>query len=159
MKRIALNKKFYLKSLEENELGDIIALIQELAKFEKLEDQVSVNEETLRKSIFQENRVSAYLIKEEPNINIGYIFFFYTFSSFKGKAGMYIEDIYIRADKRSQGIGTALMEALILQAKVEGLARIDWQCIEWNVDAMRFYERIGAYDTEVWRNYRINLDD
>ncbi len=152
------NEKISVRESKVNDLPLIIEFIKELAEFEELSDEVSVTEDMLKDSLFSSKRYAEVYIAEYEGIPAGQVLFFHNFSTFKGKPGIYIEDLYVRPQYRGKGIGKALLEAMIELAKKRNCARVEWVVLNWNKTAIDFYERMGASSLNDWITYRISED-
>ncbi|MFB0509035.1 MAG: N-acetyltransferase family protein [bacterium] len=128
--------------------------IHELARFEKLSDQVEANEEQLRSTLFSEKTVAKVLIAEIKGRNAGFLLYFYNYSTFLGRPGIYIEDLYVNPKYRNKGVGKALMKYCIKLAKEFGYKRVEWAALNWN-PARKFYEKLGAKPLNDWVLYRL----
>ena len=135
----------------------LFGLIVELAEYEKLADKVSGDAEVLRHTLF-ERRAAEALIVELDDQPIGYAIFFTTFSSFECRSGVWIEDVYVRPDRRRDGIGRALMEHVAALALERGHVRLEWTALDWNEPALRFYEKLGATRLGDWITHRLDVD-
>ncbi len=135
----------------------ILALIKELADFERLPDQVIATEETLRETLFGDGAVAKVILAEIDGEAVGFTVYFYNFSTFVGRPGIYLEDIYIRSEHRGSGIGKALMQHCARVALERGCGRIEMAVLHWN-PARSFYEQYGAEPMEDWIIYRISGD-
>jgi GNAT superfamily N-acetyltransferase len=135
----------------------LFSLIVELAEYEKLADEVSGDAEVLRTTLF-EQRAAEALIAEVEGEPAGYAIFFTTFSSFECRSGIWLEDVYVRPEKRRGGIGRKLMEHLAALALERGHVRLDWCALEWNEPALRFYDKLGATRLDGWKMIRLDLD-
>jgi GNAT superfamily N-acetyltransferase len=133
----------------------IVALIKELAGYEKLAEAAVGDAETLRRSLF-EQRAAEALILELDGEAVGYAIFFTTFSTFECRSGVWLEDIYVRPEQRRGGIGRAAMEHLAALALERGHVRLEWCALEWNRPALDFYETLGATRLEDWRMLRMD---
>ena len=138
-----------------DDVPEILTLIQELAEFERLPDQVIATEEILRDSLFGEGAVARVILAEVSGEPVGFTVYFYNFSTFVGRPGIYIEDIYIRPDHRGAGIGALMLRHCARVALEEKCGRIEMAVLHWN-PARSFYERYGAEAMEDWIIYRIS---
>jgi GNAT superfamily N-acetyltransferase len=136
----------------------ILRLIEELAEYEKLSNEVVATEETLRKSLFGERRFAEALIGEIEGEPAGFAVFFHSFSTFLGKPGIYLEDLYVRPQFRGSGLGRALLVYLAKVARERGCGRLEWSVLDWNEPAIGFYRRIGAAPVSGWTVYRVTGD-
>jgi len=134
----------------------ILAMIRELAEFEKLLDQVAATEEGLRQWLFGASRVAeALLACGADGTPVGYAIFFPSFSTFLGRPGLYLEDLYVRPASRGQGIGRALLVHLARIATARGCGRLEWSVLDWNEKAIRFYKGLGAQPMNQWTVFRV----
>lgn len=148
-----MERSLNIRRIRENEIPLLISLINEMAEFEKLSSEVSLNEEILAEQIFIKKRAEV-LIAEHCDKVIGYSIFFYNFSSFLGRAGLYIEDIYVKPEYRKSGFGQKLFDHLRGIAATEGCGRMEWACLDWNRKAITFYEKNGAEPMKEWIIFR-----
>lgn len=145
---------FALRFAAEKDVATIFSMIKELAEYEKLLDRLEATEEILRESLFQSDVVET-LIGEFKGKPIGYAIFFHNFSSFKGRLGIYIEDIYIKPELRGKGFGEAIF-TFIAKLAVERLCgRLEWACLNWNTPSIAFYKKMGAIPMDKWTVYRL----
>jgi GNAT superfamily N-acetyltransferase len=144
-----------IRGAESDDVHAIAKLIRELAKFEKLEDQVVTTDELLRAGLFGARPYAEAVIAEEDAQPIGFALFFHTFSTFLARPGLYLEDLFVLADHRGRGVGRALLAHLAHLAVERGCGRLEWSVLNWNQDAIRFYERLGARPNSEWTVYRL----
>lgn len=144
-----------IRSAVTSDVPDILSLIRELAEYEKLLHEVKATEETLRNSLFGEKPCAEVLLAEQDGMVAGFCLFFHNFSTFLGKPGLYIEDIFVRPAFRAQGLGKALFDAMAEIAKARGCGRIEWWVLNWNTPAIDFYKRLGARPMDEWTVYRM----
>jgi GNAT superfamily N-acetyltransferase len=135
----------------------ILTLIKELAEFERLPDQVFATEETLRETLFGEHPAASVIIAEVGDDPVGFAVYFHNFSTFVGRPGLYIEDIYIRPEHRGGGVGKAMMRHCARVALETACGRIEMAVLHWN-PARAFYEKLGAEAMEDWIIYRLRED-
>src|SRR5712664_2685490 len=140
---------------EKADVSVIAHLIRELARFEKLEHGVTMTEELLAANLFGPHRYAETLIAEDAGKPIGFALFFHTFSTFLGKPGLYLEDLFVVPDQRSHGVGRALLRQLARVALERGCGRLEWAVLNWNREAIKFYERLGARPNSDWTVYRL----
>jgi GNAT superfamily N-acetyltransferase len=133
----------------------IAELIRGLARFEKLEHEVVMTEEKLTDSLFGERRYAETIIAEDDGEPVGFALFFHNYSTFLAQPGIYLEDLFVVPQKRGGGIGRALLERLARLAVERGCGRLEWAVLDWNVDAIRFYNRLGAKPNADWTVYRL----
>lgn len=145
---------FQIKKAELEDVSQIIALIREFAEYEKLSDFCEVTEERLSAALFGETKVAEAIIVFQEETPVGYAIFYPNFASFRGQRGMYLEDIYIRQEFRGAGLGEAMLKRIAKIADERGFERIDFQVLEWNAPAIKFYEKLGAARDEEERHFR-----
>ncbi len=145
--------KFNVRFAQETDVLAILAMIRELAEYENLLDKVEVTEQTLRDSL--RRRVVEALIAEQENRPVGYALFFHNFSSFIGREGIFVEDIYVKPEPRKSGLGKRLFAFIAAVAVERGCTRIDWTCLNWNAPSIAFYKGLGAEPLEEWITFRL----
>ena len=141
------------KAAAEN-VPQIIALIREFAGYENLSDFCEVTEERLDVALFGETKVAEAIIVFQEAAPIAYAIFYPNFASFRGQRGLYLEDIYIKQEFRGRGVGEAMLKYIAGIGKERGFERIDFQVLEWNAPAIKFYEKLGAERDEEERHFR-----
>ncbi|MEP6751397.1 MAG: GNAT family N-acetyltransferase [Candidatus Dormiibacterota bacterium] len=144
-----------IRAAEPSDVPAIAHLIRELAKFEKLENEVVLTEELLRAGLFGLRPYAEAVIAEEGSQPIGFALFFHTFSTFLARPGLYLEDLFVLADHRGRGVGRALLAHLAHLAVERECGRLEWAVLSWNQEAIRFYERLGAKPNSEWTVYRL----
>ena len=137
------------------DLPAILGFIRGLAAYEKLEDQVVATEALLREWIFEKKKAEV-LLAEADGKAVGFALFFHNFSTFLGRAGLYLEDLYVLPEDRGKGYGKALLRQLARIAVEEGCGRLEWWCLDWNRPSIDFYLSLGAEPMEDWTVYRIS---
>ena len=133
----------------------IFDFIMELAIYEKLPNEVKTNVEEIKESIFGKNSTVKALICEEDGKPIGYAVYFYNYSTWLGKNGIYLEDLYISESKRGIGAGKAMLKYLARKALDQNCGRFEWSCLDWNTPSRDFYESLGAVAQSEWIGYRL----
>lgn len=147
---------FTLRAAEPHDLPAVVGLIAELAEFEKLTHLLEVTPEKLAPHLFGPRPVAECWVAELPDGEIvAFALTFTNFSTFLARPGLYLEDLYVRPAHRSAGIGKALLEHLARIALERGCGRFEWSVLDWNVNAIRFYERMGATVMPDWRICRV----
>jgi GNAT superfamily N-acetyltransferase len=146
-----------IRPATEADVDLLFSLIVELAEYEKLADEVSGDAEVLRTTLFEQRAAEALIVEVEGE-PVGYAIFFTTFSSFECRSGIWLEDVYVRPEKRRGGIGRKLMEHLVTLALERGHVRLDWGALDWNEPALRFYDKLGATRLDGWKMIRLDLD-
>ncbi len=144
-----------IRPAEPADVSLIAELIRGLARFEKLEDEVTMTEDRLAASLFGERRYAETLIAEQDSEPVGFALFFHNFSTFLAQPGIYLEDLFVLPEHRSRGIGRALLKELARLAVERGCGRLEWAVLDWNRDAIGFYERLGARPNSEWTVYRL----
>ncbi len=152
------NMKIRIVEAKEVDIPDILRFIRELATFEKLEHEVMATEETLRRSLFGERRYAEALFVEEDEERVAFTLFFHNFSTFIGAPGLYLEDLYVRPEKRGKGYGKMLLRHLAELALARGCGRLEWWALDWNRGAIGFYRSLGAEPMSDWTVYRLSGD-
>ena len=132
----------------------ILRFIRELAAYEQLEDQVVADEETLRRWIFEKKGAEVLFVLEDGR-EVGFALYFPNFSTFLGRSGVYLEDLFVLPEYRGRGYGKALLCRLAAIAKEEGCGRLEWWCLDWNKPSIDFYKSMGAEPMEDWTVYRV----
>ncbi|MDQ1090888.1 GNAT superfamily N-acetyltransferase [Xanthomonas sacchari] len=133
----------------------ILRLIRDLARYERAEDAVQTDEAGLRASLFGADARARALICEADGQPVGYAVYFYNYSTWLGRNGLYLEDLYVDPAHRGVGAGKALLQHLARQAVAEGCGRFEWSVLDWNQPAIDFYEAVGARAQDEWTVYRL----
>lgn len=136
----------------------VAELIRGLAKYEKLEHEVTMTEDVLVRNLFGPRPYAEALIAEQDGAAVGFALFFHNFSTFLGLPGIYLEDLFVVPANRGGGVGRALFERLAQIAVERGCGRLEWAVLDWNRDAIGFYERLGARPNDEWTVYRLTGD-
>lgn len=139
----------------ESDLPALLEMIRELAEFENLSHQVTADEEDFRQALFGGRPAAEALICDHGGDPAGYAIFFSTFSTFLGKAGIWLEDVYVRPSFRRQGLGTSLLREVAAIARERGAGRLEWCVLDWNRNAIDLYEKIGGEILDEWRIVRL----
>ena len=140
---------------ERADVPVIAELIRGLASFEKLEHKVTMTEEMLAANLFGPHRYAETLIAEDEGAPVGFALFFHNFSTFLAQPGIYLEDLFVIPGQRSRGVGRELLRELARLAVERGCGRLEWAVLDWNGDAIAFYERLGARPNSDWTIYRL----
>jgi GNAT superfamily N-acetyltransferase len=128
----------------------IVGFIRGLAEYEKLLHEVKIDAAAVSAALFGERPRAFCEIAESDGAPVGFAFWFYNYSTFEGTFGIYLEDIFVVPEARATGAGLALMRRLAERCRDEGLARLEWQVLDWNAPAIRFYDRLGAGSKSEW---------
>ncbi len=135
----------------------LFELIRELARFERLEHKVSGSASALGEHLFGARPVAEALLAEVSGVAVGFALFFTSYSTFLTRPGVYLEDLFVLEAHRKSGIGKALLEAVRDVARARGAGRLEWSVLDWNENAIAFYERFGATVMPDWRICRVEL--
>lgn len=144
-----------IRFAERSDVPVIAELIRGLARFERLEGEVTMTEERLASTLFGPRPYAETLLAEEEGSAVGFALFFHNYSTFLGKPGIYLEDLFVVPEQRGGGIGRALLERLAQIAVERDCGRLEWAVLDWNRDAIAFYERLGAKPNSEWTVYRL----
>lgn len=151
-----LDKKweFKIRIAKEEDISLILKLIKELADYEKLLSEVVATEEILRESLFKRN-MAEVIIGELNGKPIGFALFFHNFSTFLGKPGIYLEDLYIKPAFRGREFGKQMLGYLANLCEERDCGRLEWWCLDWNKSSIEFYKKLGAEPMDNWTTFRI----
>lgn len=141
----------------EQDVPLILTFIQELAEYEKARDQAVATEADLRETLFGPRPYAEVVIAELEGEPVGFALFFHNYSTWLGRPGLYLEDIYVRPHARGRGVGKRLFTYLIDLARERRCGRMEWVVLDWNQPAIRFYESLGAKGMDDWRLFRLVL--
>ena len=151
-------ENFKLRETTKEDVGLILSLIREIADYEKMSNEVIATEESLIQSIFIDKRAEV-VIGELNGETIGYALYFFNYSTFIGRAGLYLEDIYIKPQFRANGLGKEIFRFLGKVAKENGCKRMEWTCLDWNKSSIKFYESLGAIPMDEWTVHRLRENE
>jgi GNAT superfamily N-acetyltransferase len=144
-----------IRAATDSDLPLILALVRELAEYEHLSHEVVATEAGFREALFGERRVPEVLVGHVDEEPAGFALFFHSFSTFIGRPGIYLEDLYVRPDFRGAGLGKAFLKRLASLARDRGCGRLEWSVLKWNEPAIRFYDSLGATPMDGWTVYRL----
>lgn len=150
-------EQFTFRFATEQDIKTILFFIKELAQYEKMLDQVVATEELLTEWIFRQKKAEVIFAMSEGK-EVGFALFFHNFSTFLGRAGLYLEDLYVMPEYRGRGYGKALLKELARIAVQRGCGRLEWWCLDWNQPSIDFYLSLGAEPMKDWTVYRIAGD-
>ena len=139
---------------DENDCKLILEFIKDLAKYEKMLNEVVATEELLNEWLFEKN-IAEVLFVMEDNIEVGFALFFYNFSTFLGKAGIHLEDLFVKPEYRGNGYGKSLIKKLAEITVERDCGRLEWCCLDWNQSSIDFYLSLGAQPLEEWTIFRV----
>lgn len=145
-----------LRPATPGDVEQILAFIRELAAYEKLEHQVVATAPELSRHLFGDRPAAEVVIAELEAVPVGFALFFQNFSTFLGRPGLFLEDLYVQPQARGKGIGKALLVHLARLAVERGAGRLDWNVLDWNEPAIGFYQRLGATVLPDWRTCRLS---
>jgi GNAT superfamily N-acetyltransferase len=144
-----------IRPAEERDVPTILSLIRELAVYEKLEREAVATEQDLRAALFGPTPRAEVLMGTLGGKDVGFALFFHSFSTFLGKPGIYLEDLYVRPSERGSGVGKALLARLARLAVDRGCGRLEWSVLDWNEPAIGFYRKLGAAPIDGWTVFRV----
>ncbi len=142
------------RQAEEKDAGLILYFIKQLAEYEHMSDEVVATEELLREWIFEKKKAEVIFALENGEA-VGFALFFHNFSTFLGRAGIYLEDLFVLKEHRGKGYGKALLKKLAQTAVERGCGRLEWSCLDWNTPSIDFYLSLGARRMNDWTGYRM----
>lgn len=144
---------FHFATVED--IPEILAFIRALAEYENLLDKVVATEEVLRDWIFEKSRAEVFFIRDGGR-NVGFALFFHNFSTFLGRGGIYLEDLFVLPECRGMGYGKSILKELARIAVERGCGRLEWACLDWNEPSIRFYRSLGAVPLDDWTIFRVD---
>lgn len=139
----------------KSDLPLILSFIKQLAEYEKMLDQVVADEKLLKKWIFKEKKAQVIFALNEDKKEVGFALYFNNFSTFLGRAGIYLEDLFVLPDYRGKGFGKGLIKKLTSIAVENGCGRLEWSCLDWNKPSIDFYLSLGAISMNGWTTFRL----
>jgi len=145
-----------IRNAVEADLEAIIAFIRALAEYERLADAVRLDPAVLARHLFGARPMAEVLIAEADGMPIGFALFFHNFSTFEGKPGIYLEDLFVIPEARGAGAGKALLAELARLAVARGCARLEWWVLDWNAPSIAFYKSLGAVPMDEWTTFRLD---
>jgi GNAT superfamily N-acetyltransferase len=151
----AAPERFEIRQATEDEVPIILAFIKKLAGYERLSNEVVATEQSLRQALFGERPTAEVAIGYFEQKPVGFVLFFHNFSTFLGRPGIYIEDLFVDEPYRRRGFGRALLLHVARLAKERRCGRLEWSVLDWNEPAIRFYQKLGATPLAEWTVYRI----
>ena len=151
----SVNENYNIRLAGVDDLSEIFVLIKELADYERLLDQVIATEELLEETLFGENSNVEVLLACDENQILGFALYFRTFSTFLGRPGIYLEDLFVREFARGRGIGESLLRRIAKNTLEMGGGRLEWSVLDWNKTAISFYKKMGAAPLDEWTTFRL----
>jgi GNAT superfamily N-acetyltransferase len=150
---------FQIRPADVDDVPIILELIRDLAAYERAPDEVVATEEQLNDVLFGERPVAEVLLAFEGELPVGFAVYFYNFSTWLGRAGLYLEDLFVKPEKRGKGYGRALLVALAKIARDRGCGRMEWAVLDWNEPAIKFYRALGATPMHEWTVFRLTRQE
>ena len=151
-------ENFEIRSAQVEDVPVILELIRDLATYERAPDEVIATEELLVDVLFGERPAAEVLLAFEGQSAIGFAVFFHNFSTWLGRPGLYLEDLFVKPEKRGKGYGRALLVELAKIARDRGCGRMEWAVLDWNEPAIKFYRALGAKPLDEWTVFRLTRD-
>ena len=145
------------RSAQIEDCGKILSFIEKLAEYEHMESDVVATEELLREWIFEKHKAEV-IFAMEGDVEVGFALFFHNFSTFLGRAGIYLEDLFVLPEYRGRGYGKGLLRELARTALERGCGRLEWACLDWNQPSIDFYLSLNAVPMQEWTTYRLAGD-
>src|SRR5215467_6630590 len=150
---------FQIRTAKVEDVSIILELIRDLATYERAPDEVVATEEQLVNVLFGERPVAEVLLAFEEKSPVGFAVYFYNFSTWLGRAGLYLEDLFVKPEKRGKGYGRALLVELAQIARNRGCGRMEWAVLNWNEPAIKFYRALGAQPMHEWTVFRLTRQE
>jgi GNAT superfamily N-acetyltransferase len=146
---------FDIRAAQKADVAVILSFIKKLANYERLSHEVVASEEILRETLFGRRRTAEVAIGYFEQMPVGFVLFFHNYSTFLGRPGIYIEDLFVDEDFRRRGFGTALLSYVAALAQERRCGRLEWSVLDWNEPAINFYKKLGAGAMSEWTVYRV----
>lgn len=147
-------ENFIIREADRSDIGLILDFIKKLAEYEKMLDQVVADTAVLDSWLFEKNIARVFFVMDGEK-EVGFALFFHNFSTFLGRAGIYLEDLYVLPEYRGKGYGKALLQKLARTAVELGCGRLEWSCLDWNTPSIEFYRSLGAVSVDGWTGFRL----
>ena len=147
-----------VRKATKNDADLILDFIKKLAEYEKMENQVVATKELLEEWIFDKKKAEVIFVLEDGK-EVGFALYFYNFSTFLGKAGIYLEDLFVLPEYRKKGYGKLLLKTLAKEVHEKGMGRLEWSCLDWNEPSIEFYESLGAKMMKEWKVFRLTGEE
>jgi GNAT superfamily N-acetyltransferase len=145
-----------IRRAQRTDVALLLAMVKELADYERAPDQVTGTEELLAEALFGSDPAAEAVVAEVDGAPAGFALYFHTFSTWLCRRGLYLEDLYVRPEHRGSGVGKMLLSFLARLAVERGCARFEWSALNWNAPAIGFYERLGAERLHEWDGFRLS---
>jgi GNAT superfamily N-acetyltransferase len=153
-----MTSPFEIRTTTEADVPVILSLIRELAEYERAPDEVVTTEAGLRDVLFGPQRSAEVLLALEEGNPVGFAVYFFNFSTWLGRPGVYLEDLFVRPSMRGKGYGRALLQRLAQIAHERGCGRMEWAVLDWNEPAIQFYKKLGAVPKSEWTVFRLTQE-
>ena len=150
---------FQIRPARIDDVGIILQLIRDLATYERVPDDVVATEDQLVDVLFSERPVAEVLLAFENELPVGFAVYFYNFSTWLGRPGLYLEDLFVKPEKRGKGYGRSLLVELAKIARDRGCGRMEWAVLNWNEPAIKFYRTLGAKPMDEWTVFRLTREE
>jgi GNAT superfamily N-acetyltransferase len=150
-----MSEEITIRPAEERDTGVILQFIRDLAEYEHLEHECIATEDLLREGLFGRRPYAEVVLACLNGEPVGFALFFHNFSTFLGRAGIYLEDLYVRPEARGHGVGRRLLTWLAATAVSRGCGRLEWAVLDWNEPSIQFYRNLGAVAMDEWTTYRV----
>ena len=150
---------FQIRPARIDDVGIILQLIRDLATYERAPDDVVATEDQLVDVLFSERPVAEVLLAFENELPVGFAVYFYNFSTWLGRPGLYLEDLFVKPEKRGKGYGRSLLVELAKIARDRGCGRMEWAVLNWNEPAIKFYRTLGAKPMDEWTLFRLTREE
>jgi len=147
--------RFEIRQATEADVPMILRFIRALAEYEKLSHKVVATEESLRRTLFGNPRFAEVILGYEDGEPVGFALFFHNYSTFLGRPGIYLEDLFVDPDRRGRGYGKALLAHLARLARDRDCGRVEWAVLDWNAPSIQFYKSLGAVPLDDWIIFRL----
>jgi len=147
--------RFEIRQATEADVPVILRFIRALAEYEKLSHKVVATEESLRRTLFGNPRFAEVILGYEDGEPVGFALFFHNYSTFLGRPGIYLEDLFVDPDRRGRGYGKALLAHLARLARDRDCGRVEWAVLDWNAPSIQFYKSLGAVSLDDWIIFRL----
>ena len=157
--KVKTAKNFQIRAAKVEDISIILELIHDLATYERAPGEVVATEEQLIDVLFGERRVAEVLLAFEEESPVGFAVYFYNFSTWLGRPGLYLEDLFVKPGKRGKGYGRSLLVELAKIARDRGCGRMEWAVLDWNEPAINFYRALGAMPMHEWTVFRLTRDE
>jgi GNAT superfamily N-acetyltransferase len=152
-------ENFTIRPASVGDVPVILALIRALATYERAADEVTANEQVLKETLFGKKPMAEVLLLFENEVAAGFALFFHNFSTWIGRPGLYLEDLFVRPEHRGKGYGRALLVHLAKIARERNCGRMEWAVLDWNEPAIQFYRKLGGNPMHEWTVFRLTRDE